>query len=409
MKIVSAREAIRAIPDGARVVFPHDAVEPTEIYQAFAAEYQRFTALRLYSGLQFGSYPFLQAGLGTHFSYTTWQASPKLRPLVRDGRIEILPLRYRDVPRMVARTGTIVPDVVVAQVSKPRHHEVSLGIALSFYRELIDNASLVIAEINEHMPWTRGPTRVPISAIDLAVESSHPLGEYRFAQKSARDEQIVENVLGVIPAGAWVQFGVGAIPDAVLSRLHEIRGANVFSGIVTDGLLDCIRRSRHRVRVITGEAGGTRPLYDFVGESAQVEFQPVSVTHSVAELAKRAPFVSVNSAIEVDLSGQINGETIDGVQVSGVGGSLDFLEGAEHSRGGASIIALSSTTEDGTRSKIVAHLGEQTPVTIPRFCADYIVTEYGAARLRGKTLRERAAALMTIAHPDWRDRLTAEV
>ncbi len=408
MKIVSAREAIRAIPDGSRVVFPHGAVEPTAIYQAFAVEHQRFTALRLYSGLQFGSYPFLHAGLGTHFSYTTWQASPKLRPLVRDGRIEILPLRYRDVPRMLARAGTVVPDVVVMQVSKPRHREVSLWIALSFYRELIDNASLVIAEINEHMPWTRGPTRVPISAIDLAVESSHPLGEYRFAPKSARDEQIVENVLEVIPAGAWVQFGVGAIPDAVLSRLHEIPDANVFSGIVTDGLLECIRRSRHRVYVITGEAGGTRPLYDFVGASEQVEFQPVSITHSVAELAKRAPFVSVNSAIEVDLSGQINGETIDGVQVSGVGGSLDFIEGAEHSRGGASIIALSSTTEDGTRSKIVARLGEQTPVTIPRFCADYIVTEYGAARLRGKTLRQRAEALIAIAHPDWRDRLAGE-
>ncbi|HUI25758.1 MAG TPA: acetyl-CoA hydrolase/transferase C-terminal domain-containing protein [Candidatus Kryptonia bacterium] len=403
MKVVSAREAIRAIPDGARVVLPHGAVEPAEIYRAFVAEHVRFSRLRLYSGLQFGEYPFLRAGLGKHFTYTTWQASPKLRSFIHEGLIEVLPLRYRDVPRMLSRSGVVPPDVVVVQVSAPRGGEVSLGIALSFYRELIASASLVIAEVNSDMPWTRGATCVPVDAVHLAVESSHPLGEYRFPRWTPRDEQIVEHVLGVIPAGAWVQFGIGAIPDAVLGRLHEIPDANVFSGIVTDGLIQCVRRSRHRMRVITGEAGGTPALYQFLRESDRVEFQPVSVTHSVAELAKRPFMTSMNSAIEVDVSGQINGETIDGVQVSGVGGSLDFLEGTEHAPGGRSIIALSSTTDDGARSKIVRRLSEHTPVTIPRFCADYIVTEYGATRLRGKTLRERREALIAIAHPDWRD------
>ncbi|HVN86408.1 MAG TPA: acetyl-CoA hydrolase/transferase C-terminal domain-containing protein [Candidatus Binatia bacterium] len=403
MKLVSAREAIRAIPDEARVILPHGAVEPAEIYDGFVAEHARFSNLQLYSGLQFGDYPFLQAGLGTHFRYTTWQASPKLRGYVRDGRVEILPLRYRDVPRMISRHGVVRPDVVVVQVSPPRGGEVSLGIALSFYLEFIASASLVIAEINAHMPWTRGPTRVPIEAIHLAVESSRPLGEYRFPRWTVRDEQVVENVLRVIPTGAWVQFGIGAIPDGVLTRLHEIPDANIFSGIVTDGLIECLHRSRHRMQVITGEAGGAAALYDFVGASEQVEFQPVSVTHSIVELAKRLRMVSVNSAIEVDLGGQINGETIDGVQVSGVGGSLDFLEGTEHSPGGRSLIALSSTTDDGTRSKIVRRLSDETPVTIPRFCADTIVTEYGAAYLRGKTLRERRDALIAIAHPDWRN------
>jgi len=159
--------------------------------------------------------------------------------------------------------------------------------------------------------------------------------------------------------------------------------------------------------VVTGEVAGSPALYEFVGRSEQVEIHPVSVTHNLLELAKLPRFVSVNSAIEVDLHGQVNGETIDGLQISGVGGSLDFVEGAECSPGGLSIIALPSTTETGSRSKIVRRLGDSTPVTIPRFCADYVVTEYGAARLRGKTLRERADALIAIAHPDWRDDLAA--
>jgi len=407
MRVVSAAEAVHAIPDGARVVLPHGCVEPTAFYRAFQEEQDGFKDLTLYSGLQFGDYPFLQRGLGEHFRYVTWQASAKLRGQARAGLIDVLPLRFRDVTRVVSRSGMVVPDVVVIQTTPPRGAEVSLGISVSLYRDLIDSASLVIAELNANMPWTRGPTVIPVEAIDLGVESSLPLGEYRTPRRSARDERIVEKVLGLIPAGAWVQFGVGAIPDAVLRRLHEIRDVNIHSGMLTDGLIDFVGRSRHRARVVTGELAGTPALYELAGRSEQVEIHPVGVTHNLIELAKLPRFVSVNSAIEVDLHGQVNGETIDGLQVSGVGGSLDFVEGAEYSPGGASIIALPSTTENGARSKIVRALGATTPVTIPRFCADYVVTEYGAARLRGKTLRQRAEALIAIAHPEWRDRLAA--
>jgi len=407
MKVVAPSEAIRAIPDGARVVLPHGCIEPSTFYRAFLEEQARFGDLRLYSGLQFGDYPFLQRGLGEHFRYTTWQASAKLRTQMRAGLIGVLPLRFRDVTRVVSKSGMVVPDVVVVQTTTPRAGEVSLGISVSVYRDLIENAALVIAELNANMPWTSGPTRVPLDAIDLAIESSLPLGEYRTPRRSARDEQIVESVLGLIPREAWVQFGVGAIPDAVLCRLHEVGGANIHSGMLTDGLIDFVGRSRHRARVVTGEVAGSPALYEFVGRSEQVEIHPVSVTHNLLELAKLSRFVSVNSAIEIDLHGQVNGETIDGLQISGVGGSLDFIEGAEYSPGGLSIIALPSTTESGARSKIVRRLTDSTPVTIPRFCADCVVTEYGAARLRGKTLRERAEALIAIAHPDWRDGLAA--
>jgi acyl-CoA hydrolase len=157
--------------------------------------------------------------------------------------------------------------------------------------------------------------------------------------------------------------------------------------------------------VVTGEVCGGEDLYRFVAEHPQIEFHPCTVTHDLLELTRLPRFVSINSAVEVDLHGQVNGETVDGVQISGVGGSLDFVDGTAYSPGGLSIVALPSTTEDGGRSKIVARLGEAAPATIPRFCGDYVVTEFGSARLRGKTLRERAAALIEIAHPDHRNEL----
>jgi len=405
MRLVSAEAAIRAIPDGARVILPHGAVEPTVLYDALRRECSRFHALQLYSGLQFGDYPFLREGLGEAFHYATWQASPKLRDLFRAGRIDFLPIRFRDVIRVVARGGPVPPDVVVVQLSPPRRGVTSLGISVSLYRDLIASASLVIGELNSNMPWTCGPTEVAVEEIDLAVESSLPLGTYRTPRRTERDERIVEHVLRLIPPGAWVQLGVGAIPDAVLLRLHEVEGVNLHSGMLTDGVVDFVRRSRHRARVVTGEVAGGPALYEFVDGNSQIEFHPSSVTHDLIAIAKRRGFVSINSAVEVDLQGQINGETIDGVQISGVGGSLDFVEGASYSPGGKSIVALTSTTENGRRSKIVPALSGVTPVTIPRYCSDVVVTEYGAAELRGKTLREREASLMEIAHPDFRAEL----
>ncbi len=405
MQVVSARAAVRRIPDGSRVILPHGCVEPTAFYDALMAEREHFRALHLYSGLQFGEYAYLRSGLNENFTYTTWQASGRIRQLCKDGQIDFLPLRFRDVTRVISRDGALPPDVVVVQVSKPENGAVSLGISVSLYRDLIASACMVIAEINAHMPVTHGNTRVPLEALTLAIESHCPLGTYPPPRRSVRDERIVELILGLIPRGAWVQFGVGSIPDAVLSRLHEVPDVNLHSGMLTDGLVDFVGKSAHAPRVVTGEVAGSPALYEFVGRTSAVEFQPSSVTHDVFTIARLPRFVSINSAVEVDLHGQVNGEAVGGVQISGIGGSLDFAEGAAASAGGAGIIALPSTTEDGKRSKIVRQLAAGTPVTIPRVCADCVVTEFGVARLKGKTLRERAEALRAIAHPDFQNAL----
>jgi len=409
MKIVSADAAIAAIADGAGVILPHGAVEPTTLYDAWQRARSRFRDVTLYSGLQFGAYTFLAEGLGENFRYVTWQASAKLRDRFRRGQIDFLPLRFRDIVRVVRRGGAVEPDVVLVQVTPPRDGKVSLGIAASIYPDLVAAARLVIAEIHPEMPWTYGASEIDAEDIDLAVEADASLGIYRSPRESERDARVVDRVLELIPRDAWVQLGVGAIPDALLPRLHEVDGVNLHSGMLSTGLVEFLGRARHRARAVTGEVAGTEELYRAVAENPQVEFRPSSVTHDLLSIAALPRFVSVNSAVEVDLHGQVNGETIDGVQISGVGGGLDFVEAAAYSAGGLSIVALPSTTEDGKRSKIVTNLSAATPVTIPRHCADVVVTEYGAARLRGKTLRQRAEALVAVAHPDFRATLSAAV
>lgn len=405
MNLLDPREVLARIPDGSRVILPHGSIEPGAFYDAFRAEHDRFRDLHLYSGLQFGAYDYLERGLGEHFTYTTWQASAKLRPLFAEHKVDFLPLRFRDVPRVVAPDGAIGPDVVVIQAAPPQNGRLNLGISVSLYQHLTRVAPLVIAEINPNMPRTRGHSEIPVERVTFAIESERPLGEYRSPRRSERDAKIADHVLGMIPDNAWVQIGVGAIPDLVLGRLHEIRGVHLHSGMLTDSLVDFVEGSRHDAQVVTGEVCGTEKLYDWLGRTQAVELHPTDVTHGYEKIARLPRFVSVNSAVEVDLHGQINGETIGGVQMSGAGGSLDFVDGAHASEGGMAILALPSTTENGRVSKIVRRLCAETPATIPRFSVDVVVTEFGVARLRGKTLRQRAEALREIAHPDFRDGL----
>ena len=405
MKRVAAADAIRAIPDGSTVLFPHGVIDLAELYAAFSDQIERFRDLTVYSGLSFGDYRFLSRGLGTHFRYVTWQASPRLRPLFSAGSIGYVPIRFGDVHRLVSAKGPIRPDVVLVQTTLPRKGEVSLGVSVSLARDFIRAARLVIAEINPNMPWTAGQSRVPVDRIDFAVESHAPIGEYRTPPATERDRHIVDHVLDVIPDRAWVQLGVGSVPDRVLARLGEKRGVNLLSGMLSQGLQAFLESARHRPKVATGELAGDRGFYAFCGRSRRVKMVTSRVTHDIMSLAKLPRFTSVNSTVEVDLQGQANGETIGDVQISGVGGSLDYIEAAGWSRGGVSILALPSTTEDGKRSRIVAKLAPGAVVTTPRYAVDTVVTEYGVARLRGKELRARADALIAIAHPDFRPSL----
>ena len=409
MKIVEPAQAVASIPDSSTVIFPGACANPVRFYDAFAADVERFSRLTVCSALSFGDYPFLQRGLGRHFRYLTWHASPAIRHLFKEGdreKIGFVPIRLSELTRVVCRDGPISPDVVVVQTSMPQDDgSVSLGISVGANQDFIASAPHVIAEMNTNMPVTAGGSRVPLSAIDLAIESSSPLGVYDTGTPAARDERIIESVLSLIPEGAWVQIGLGAVPDRILNRLGEIKGANLFSGMLSQGLISYLETVAHTPKVINGELVGDQSLYDYCDGNALVEMHPTRVTHNLLKLAELPQFISINSVVEIDLQGQANGETLGPVQISGVGGSLDYIEGAWLSAGGKSILALPATTAGDKHSKIVAALTPGGVVTTPRYCADYVVTEYGIAHLRGKDLWQRAEALIAIAHPAFRDEL----
>jgi 4-hydroxybutyrate CoA-transferase len=407
VKRVTASDAIRAIPDGTNVVIQSACIQFTELATAFQNEVERFRNLTLYSGYGFARYSFLERGLGTNYRYATWQAAPHIRHLFAEGRADYVPIRFGHVHRVISRDGPIRPHVAIVQTSTPRRGHVSLGISVSLYQHFIRSADLVIAEINPNMPWTAGDSRVPVDRIHLAVESDAPLGEYTTPPPSARDETIVDHVLALVPDGAWVQLGVGAVPDRVLGRLAEKRRINLISGMLSQGLQRFVESARHTPRVTTGELAGDREFYAFCGKTRLIRMATTRVTHDVCSVAALPRFTSINSTVEVDLHGQANGETIGPVQISGVGGSQDYVDAAALSRGGLSILALPSTTEDGKRSRIVARLTPGAVVTTPRYAVDTIVTEFGVARLKGRNLRARAEALIAIAHPDFRPALAA--
>lgn len=413
MKIIEPQEAVAALPDHSIAIMPGGCARAGKFYRALRENVERFEDLTLCSGFSFGPYTYLERGLGTNIRYLTWQASPRLRDLFseRDPRkIGFVPIRLADLHRVVGARGEIKPYTVVVQVSPPESDgHVSLGISVGPYLDFIRGAKLVIAEINENMPVTRGDSRVAVDAIDLAYESDEPLLEYTTPASQACDTQIVENVMSLIPDGAWAQLGIGSVPDRIMERLSDVSGVNLWSGLLTEGLQAFVERSPAPPRVIVGELAGSRAFYNFCNDNPTIEMAPTSVTHDVAKVAALHKFVSINSALEIDLQGQSNGEAIGQVQISGVGGSLDYIEAANLSPGGISVIALASTTANGKHSKIVARFDAGAVVTTPRYCTDYVVTEYGIARLRGKDLFQRAEALIDIAHPDFRDELAGAV
>jgi len=413
MKLVKPEQTVAAIPDNSIAIMPGGCARASAFYRALGDNVDRFKGLTLCSGFSFSPYTYLERGLGRNIRYLTWQASPRTRELFSErdpDKVGFVPIRLADVHRVVSASGEIKPHTVVVQTSTPQPDgHVSLGISVGPYLDFIRSAKLVIAEMNSNMPVTAGDSRVALDAIDLAYESDEPLCEYLSPESQASDAKIVDYVMSLVPDGAWAQLGIGSVPDRIMERLGEVRGINLWSGLLTGGLQGFIENSPVTPRVMVGELAGTQAFYAFCDDNRVIEMAPTSVTHDVARVGALPKFVSINSALEIDLQGQSNGEAIGDVQISGVGGSLDYIEAANLSPGGVSIIAMASTTSNGKRTKIVPRFAAGAVVTTPRYCTDYVVTEYGIARLRGKDLFQRAEALIAIAHPDFRDELAGAI
>ncbi|HEY3064556.1 MAG TPA: acetyl-CoA hydrolase/transferase C-terminal domain-containing protein [Methylomirabilota bacterium] len=402
-------QAVSRLQPGMRVLVPPGCGEPVALVGEVCRQAERLRDLTLVGGLHLGDFPFARPETAA-LRLATWHMSPRLDDARRRGRVDFVPIRYFDVVRELGRGGTLAPDAVLVHCSRPdARGYVSLGVAVGVTLSAARSAPLVIAQVNPNMPVARGNAFLPTSRIDAAVEVDEPLLPYPSPAPGDVERAIGRHVADLVPDGATVQVGVGAIPQAVLESLANHRDLALHSllvdaavGLVERGVVTGARKTIHRGRLDIAEAMGTRRLFDFLHENALVSMDSSAFVHDPDVVAQIDGFCSINSALEVDLTGQVNAETLGDRQVAGIGGQFDFVLGASRSRGGASIIALPSTGREGTVSRIVARLPAGAGVTTPRFLADWIVTEHGAVRLRGRGGRERAAALIALAHPRFR-------
>ena len=346
--------------------------------------------------------------------------TPETRASYRAGRIDFVPCQLRAVADLLGEGLDL--DLAILSVSAPRDGapakdaaDFGAGLNCDFVDVVVDRARRVIAEVNSALPDPPDGPRIAAGDIDCAVPVHRPPDPFPLPEPDETARAIARNVAGLVRDGDTIQTGIGSIPYAVLGALGEKNDLGLHSGILDDGVMELVergvitgaRKTIDRGRHVTAYAMGTPTLYGWLGERADVRFRPVNYTHGAGTLARIDHFVSINSALEIDLGGQVNAEMIRGTQVTGTGGSVDFMRGAAGSRGGRSIVALGATAARGKVSRIVPRLGEGNAPTALRTDVDYVVTEHGVADLRFRPERARAAALSDVAAPEFRDELRA--
>lgn len=414
-KLVSADEAVSHIRSGQRIVFSHAAGESLVLSDALVRNRALFENVEIVHMVAMGEAKYCEPGMEKHFRHNSFFLGASTRKAAKEGRADVTPVYFSEVPELFRTTLPV--DAVFLNLSPPDEHGYcSFGISVDYSKPAAMEAELVIAQINPSMPRTLGDSFIHISDIDYIVEADTPLIELPPAGISEVERAIGKNCASLIEDGDTLQLGIGAIPDAVLGFLKEKKDLGIHSEMISDGIVELYeggvitnrRKSLHAGKSIVTFLMGTRKLYDFADNNPAVELHPVDYVNDPYVIAQNERLVSVNSCVQVDLMGQIVSASVGRRQISGVGGQVDFVRGANMSRGGKSIMAMPSTAAEGRISKIVPVIGEGAAVTTSRYDADYIVTEYGAARLKGESLRNRAKKLIRIAHPDFRRMLAEE-
>ena len=412
-RATSADDAVACVRSGMRVFIHGAAATPTPLIDALArrTDLEDVTVYHLHTA---GPAPFAEKGQEGRFFSVSLFTGPPLRGAVDDGRADFIPVFLSDIPSLFD-SGLIPIDVALLQLSPPdRHGYCTLGTSVDAALSAARAAKTVVAEVNERMPRTHGNTLVPLDRVSHFITTNRPLHAHDPSEPSTIEDQIGDHVAQLVPDGATLQMGIGAIPDAALRRLTGKQDLGIHTEMFSDSAMALMRSGAvtnrlkhvHKGRTVTSFVNGSHELFEFVHDNPFIEFHPCDRTNDTAIIRRNERVVAINSAIEVDLSGQVCADSIGHRIYSGIGGQMDFVRGAALSPGGVPVIALPSTAAGGKVSRIVPALKPGAGVVTTRGHVHWVATEYGAVNLFGRSLRERAALLISIAHPDMRAELT---
>lgn len=413
MKVNSAQEAISIIKPGDNIYLHTAGATPLSLVQSLTDRASELYNISIYQMHTEGPAPYAEAQYDDVFNINSMFIGGNVRQAHKEGRANFIPSFLSEVPIML-RNKTLPCNVALIQVSPPDNHGYcSLGVSVDATKAAVDSAETVIAQVNPRMPRTHGDGLIHLSTFTRYFEEESELPEHPAHELTEVEKKIGVHVAGMIEDGSTLQMGIGAIPDAVLSCLGSHKDLGVHTEMFSDGVIPLIEqgvinnkfKKHHKDYLVSGFMIGTRKLYDFVDDNPMIRMLDIQYVNDTAVIRKMPKMTSINSAIEVDLTGQVCADSIGTMMYSGVGGQMDFIRGASLSPGGKPIIALPSTTSKG-RSKITPILQPGAGVVTTRAHVHYIVTEFGVADLYGKNLKERAQALINIAHPDHREELS---
>jgi len=420
-RVTTAQEAVRTIKSGHRVFLTGNVSVPQKLLAALVEYAPEITNVEICQALTVGSADYVSPEMEGHLRVNSMFISANIRQAVQEGRADFTPVLLSEFPLLFKR-GILPLDVAIIHVSTPDEHGFcSLGVEVGLTKSAAESAKVIIAEVNEQMPRTLGDSFIHVSRLTHIVPVNYPIPEHKMASEGNSDivEKIAGHIAELIPDGATMQLGIGSIPDAVLKFLYDKKDLGIHTELFSDGVIDLFnagvitngRKSLHPGKIVAGFILGTKRLYEWVNDNPMIEMHPTEYVNDPFIIAQNDRMVAVNSAIEVDLTGQICGDSIGPKLYSGVGGQLDFVYGSSRSKGGVPIIALPSmaTLRDGTQlSKIAAMLKQGAGVITSRNHVRFVVTEWGTADLYGKTIRQRSQALISIAHPQFREELTKQ-
>ena len=412
-QFVSAAQAVQSVKTGDRVFIHGSAATPVHLVQALQNRHSELKNVELVSITNMGHIDFDKPEYRKSFFFNSLFVSANTRSVANSSDGDYVPIFLSEIPLLFRRN--ILPiDVALIQVSPPDHHGYcSLGTSVDVARAAVDTAKVIIAQINPKMPRTHGDGFLHVNKINVLVWEEADLPEVDYSAKiSDAIRQIGKNVASLIEDGATLQMGIGSIPDQVLQNLHGHKNLGIHTEMLSDGIIPllesgAINNSRKKINVgrsVTGFMAGTRKLYDFVHDNPQMRVMDIAYVNDTSVIRRNPKATAINSAIEIDITGQVCADSIGTYQYSGIGGQMDFIRGASLSEDGKPIIALPSVTSKGA-SRIVAFLKEGAGVVTTRGHIHWVVTEYGLVNLFGKNLKQRGKALISIAHPDHRENL----